>query len=134
MSRVRNFCAGPCTLPVEVLDEVSNELADFEGSGMSLIEMSHRSPEYVAVHEDALARLRRVLEVPDDFEVLFLQGGGLLQFAMVPMNLVPAGSTAGYVRSGAWGKGAHADATRAASISRPRRASRSSSGLAILPS
>ena len=115
MSRVRNFCAGPCTLPAEVLDEVSDELSDFEGSGMSLIEMSHRSPEYVAVHEDALDRLRRVLEVPDDFEVLFLQGGGLLQFAMVPMNLVPSGSTAGYVRSGAWGKAAHADATRAVS-------------------
>ena len=115
MSRVRNFCAGPCTLPVEVLDEVSNELSDFEGSGMSLAEMSHRSPEYVAVHEDALDRLRRVLEVPDDFEVLFLQGGGLLQFAMVPMNLVPAGSTVGYVRSGAWGKAAHADATRVVS-------------------
>ena len=115
MSRVRNFCAGPCTLPTEVLDEVRDELSDFEGSGMSLIEMSHRSPEYVAVHEDALDRLRRVLAVPDDFEVLFLQGGGLLQFAMVPMNLVPAGATAGYVRSGAWGKAAHADATRAAS-------------------
>ncbi len=115
MSRVRNFCAGPCTLPVEVLDEVRDELTDFQGSGMSLIEMSHRSPEYDAVHQDALDRLRRVLEVPDVFEVLFLQGGGLLQFAMVPMNLVPTGSTAGYVRSGAWGKAAHADATRAAS-------------------
>ena len=115
MNRVRNFCAGPCTLPVEVLAEVQDELLDFEGSGMSLIEMSHRSPEYDAVHGDALDRLRRVLEVPDEFEVLFLQGGALLQFAMVPMNLVPSGSTAGYVRSGAWGKAAHADAERAAS-------------------
>jgi phosphoserine aminotransferase len=77
--------------------------------------MSHRSPEYDAVHEDALDRLRRTLEVPGEFEVLFVQGGGLLQFAMVPMNLVPPGSTAGYVRSGAWGSAAHADAARATS-------------------
>jgi phosphoserine aminotransferase len=115
MSRVRNFCAGPCTLPTEVLAEVRDELLDFEDSGMSLIEMSHRSPEYDAVHGDALERLRRTLEVPADFEVLFVQGGGVLQFAMVPMNLVPAGATAGYVRSGAWGKAAHADAVRTAS-------------------
>jgi len=115
MNRVRNFCAGPCTLPVEVLAEAQHELLDFEGSGMSLIEMSHRSPEYDAVHGDALEGLRATFEVPDDFEVLFLQGGALLQFAMVPMNLLAAGSTAGYVRSGAWGNAAHADAERAAS-------------------
>jgi phosphoserine aminotransferase len=114
VSRVRNFCAGPCTLPVEVLAEVRDELLDFEGSGMSLIEMSHRSPEYDAVHSDALGRLRATLEVPEDFEVMFVQGGALLQFAMVPMNLLTAGSTAGYVRSGSWGKAAHADAERAA--------------------
>jgi len=115
LNRVRNFCAGPCTLPTEVLAEVRDELLDFEGSGMSVVEMSHRSPEYDAVHDDALTRFRRVLEVPDDFEVLFLQGGGVLQFAMVPMNLVPAGSAAAYVRSGAWGKAAHADAARVCS-------------------
>lgn len=83
MNRVRNFCAGPCTLPVEVLAEVQDELLDYQSSGMSLIEMSHRSPEYDAVYCDALRRLRTALEVPDDFEVLFLQGGALLQFAMV---------------------------------------------------
>jgi phosphoserine aminotransferase len=116
VNRVRNFCAGPCTLPVEVLTQVQEELLDYQGSGMSLIEMSHRSPEYDAVHGDALERLRNALEVPDEFEVLFLQGGALLQFAMVPMNLLPAGSTAGYVRSGAWGKAAHTDAERAASV------------------
>jgi phosphoserine aminotransferase len=116
VSRVRNFCAGPCTLPVEVLSEVQDELVDYRGSGMSLIEMSHRSPEYDAVHGEALDRLRAALDVPDEFEVLFLQGGALLQFAMVPMNLLASGSTAGYVRSGAWGKAAHADAERAASV------------------
>jgi phosphoserine aminotransferase len=116
VNRVRNFCAGPCTLPVEVLAEVQDELLDFQGSGMSLIEMSHRSAEYDAVHDDALRRLRGTLEVPDEFEVLFVQGGALLQFAMVPMNLLSPGSTAGYVRSGAWGKAAHADAERVASV------------------
>ena len=116
MNRVRNFCAGPCTLPIEVLAEVQDELADFEGSGMSLIEMSHRSAEYDAVHDDALRRLRGMLEVPDEFEVLFVQGGALLQFAMVPMNLLTPGSIAGYVRSGAWGKAALADAERVASV------------------
>ena len=115
MNRVRNFCAGPCTLPVEVLAEVQDELLDFDGNGMSLIEMSHRSSEYEAVHGDALERLRASLEVPEVFDVLFLQGGALLQFAMVPMNLLAAGETAGYVRSGSWGKAAHADAERAAS-------------------
>jgi phosphoserine aminotransferase len=115
VNRVRNFCAGPCTLPVEVLAEVQDELLDYQGSGMSLIEMSHRSSDYDAVHSAALDRLRRTLEVPDEFEVLFLQGGALLQFAMVPMNLVPAGSSVGHVRSGAWGKAAHADAERVCS-------------------
>jgi phosphoserine aminotransferase len=116
VNRVRNFCAGPCTLPVEVLAEVRDELLDYEGSGTSLIEMSHRSPGYDAVHGEALERMRTALEVPEDFEVLFVQGGALLQFAMVPMNLLAAGATAGYVRSGAWGKAAHADAERAASV------------------
>jgi phosphoserine aminotransferase len=115
MNRVRNFCAGPCTLPVEVLAEVQDELLDYEGSGMSLIEMSHRSPEYDAVHGAALDQLRVTLQVPDEFEVLFLQGGALLQFAMVPMNLVAPGSSAGHVRSGAWGKAAHVDAERVCS-------------------
>ena len=116
MNRVRNFCAGPCTLPVDVLAEVRDELLDYQGSGMSMIEMSHRSPEYDVVHGDALERLRTALEVPDEFEVLFVQGGALLQFAMVPMNLLAAGSIAGYIRSGAWGKAAYADAERAASV------------------
>jgi phosphoserine aminotransferase len=117
VNRVRNFCAGPCTLPVELLEEVRDELFEYQGSGMSLIEMSHRSPEYDAVHVDALERLRMTLGVPDEFEVLFVQGGALLQFAMVPMNLLTSPrTTAGYVRSGSWGKAAHADAERAAPV------------------
>jgi phosphoserine aminotransferase len=108
--RVHNFCAGPCTLPVAVLEEVQAELLDFRGSGMSVIEMSHRSHEYEAVHEEALALFREDLAVPDDFSILFLQGGATLQFAVVPMNLLREGARAGYVRSGTWGKGALKDA------------------------
>jgi phosphoserine aminotransferase len=108
--RVHNFCAGPCTLPLAVLEEVQSELLDFRGSGMSVIELSHRSPEYEAVHEETLALFRENYAVPDDFSVLFLQGGATLQFAMVPMNLLRDGARAGYVRSGTWAKGALKDA------------------------
>ncbi len=108
--RVHNFCAGPCTLPLAVLEEVKAELLDFQGSGMSVIEMSHRSPEYDAVHEETLSLFRENYAVPDDFSILFLQGGATLQFAIVPMNLLREGERAGYVRSGTWGKGALEDA------------------------
>jgi phosphoserine aminotransferase len=108
--RVHNFCAGPCTLPAAVLEEVQSELLDFRGSGMSVIEMSHRSPEYEAVHDEALALFRENYAVPEDFSILFLQGGATLQFAIVPMNLLREGARAGYVRSGTWGKGALKDA------------------------
>jgi phosphoserine aminotransferase len=108
--RVHNFCAGPCTLPVSVLEEVRSELLDFRGSGMSVIEMSHRSPEYDAVHEEALALFRENYGVPEEFSILFIQGGATLQFALVPMNLLHEGMRAGYVRSGTWGSGALKDA------------------------
>lgn len=108
--RVHNFCAGPCTLPLPVLEEVKSELLDFRGSGMSVIEMSHRSPEYEAVHEGTLSLFRENYGVPDDFSILFLQGGATLQFAIVPMNLLRVGARAGYVRSGTWAKGALVDA------------------------
>ncbi|MBT8202626.1 MAG: 3-phosphoserine/phosphohydroxythreonine transaminase [Acidimicrobiia bacterium] len=109
--RAVNFCAGPCTLPLPALQEAQAEFVDFKDSGMSLIEMSHRSPEYEAVHTDAIDRLRRLLSVPDEFEVLLLQGGASLQFAMVPLNLLEGETPAGYVVSGSWGKKALADAT-----------------------
>jgi phosphoserine aminotransferase len=109
--RVHNFCAGPCTLPLAVLEEVKSELLDFRGSGMSVIEMSHRSPEYDAVHEETLSLFRENYAVPDDFSILFLQGGATLQFAVVPMNLLREGERAGYVRSGSWAKGALKDAS-----------------------
>jgi phosphoserine aminotransferase len=107
---VFNFSAGPSTLPSTALQEAQEELVEYAGSGMSLIEMSHRGPEYTQVHEDAIALARTVFRVPDDFAVLFLQGGATLQFSMVPMNLLGAGHSSGYVMSGAWAKKALADA------------------------
>ena len=112
MSRAHNFCAGPCTLPLSVLTELGDEMVDFDGSGMSLIEMSHRSEEYEAVHTATLDALRRLSAVPEDFHVLLVQGGASLQFAMVPQNLLGPGRRAGHVLSGAWAAKAFADAER----------------------
>jgi phosphoserine aminotransferase len=115
--RIHNFSAGPCTLPLEVLEEARDEFVDYHGAGASLIEMSHRSPEYEAVHQAALATARRLAQVPDDFEVLFLQGGASLQFAMVPMNLLDHGDTAGYALTGSWSKKAYDDARHHGDVS-----------------
>lgn len=108
--RVHNFCAGPCTLPLEVLEEAQQEFVDYRGTGMSLIEMSHRAPEYDEVHMEALHLAREVFGAPDDFAAMFLQGGATLQFAMVPMNLLRPGQRAGYIGSGSWASGAFKDA------------------------
>jgi phosphoserine aminotransferase len=102
MSRVFNFSAGPATLPLEVLQEAQAELVDYRGAGMSIMEMSHRGKEYSAVHAEALANVRELLGLPDDFEVLLLQGGASLQFAMVPMNFLSRDGVADYVNSGHW--------------------------------
>ena len=107
--RVHNFGAGPCTLPLEVLEEARDEFTDFAGSGMSVIELSHRSAEYEAVHDEALRLTREVAETPAEFEILFVQGGATLQFAMVPLNLLSPGHRAGHVVSGSWGKRAFED-------------------------
>ncbi|MDJ0956772.1 MAG: 3-phosphoserine/phosphohydroxythreonine transaminase [Arenicellales bacterium] len=109
--RVHNFCAGPCTLPLSVLEEVRDEFVNYRDEGMSLIEMSHRAKAYDQVHQEAMGLALEVFEVPDDFGVMFIQGGATLQFAMVPLNLLRTGQSGGYVNSGAWGKGAITDAT-----------------------
>ena len=109
MRRVYNFSAGPCTLPLGVLEQAQAEFVDYDGAGMSLIEMSHRSGAYDAVHEGAMRLAKSVFGAPGDFEVLFLGGGATLQFAMVPMNLLGAGQRAAYVDSGAWGANAISD-------------------------
>ena len=103
-NRVINFCAGPCTLPLSVLAEAQAEFVDYHGAGMSLLEMSHRSEQYDAVHNEALSLARELYGAPESFEVLFVQGGASLQFAMVPMNLLAPGEKAGHVVAGAWGR------------------------------
>lgn len=108
-NRVHNFCAGPCTLPLEVLEEAQRELVDYQRTGMSIIEMSHRAPEYEAVHGEAMQLAREIYGAPDDFAVLFLQGGATLQFAMAPMNLLQSGRRGAYIGSGAWASGAFKD-------------------------
>ncbi|MDH3678729.1 MAG: 3-phosphoserine/phosphohydroxythreonine transaminase [Acidimicrobiia bacterium] len=112
MTRAHNFCAGPCTLPESVLAELGAEMLEFGDSGMSVVEMSHRSDEYEAIHHETLALLRSLFAVPDDVDVLLLQGGATLQFAMVPLNLLAGGGNGSYVVSGAWGRKAFADAAR----------------------
>jgi phosphoserine aminotransferase len=108
--RAHNFGAGPCTLPTEVLEEVRDEFLDFAGSGMSLVELSHRSAEYDAVHEETVRLTRSVSGAPNDFQVLFVQGGATLQFGMIPMNLLSSAEKAGYVVTGSWAKAALSDA------------------------
>ncbi len=100
MPRVHNFSAGPATLPVEVLAQVAEEMLDWHGSGQSVMEMSHRGKEFISIAEAAEADLRELLAVPDDYRVLFLQGGASLQFDMVPMNV--GGRRADYVNTGQW--------------------------------
>ena len=106
MARAFNFCAGPAMLPLEVLQQAQAELVDYQGTGMSIMEMSHRGKQYQAVHDEAVANIRSLMNLSDDYAVLFLQGGASLQFAMVPMNFLPAGATADYVNAGSWGSAA----------------------------
>jgi phosphoserine aminotransferase len=110
--RVFNFAAGPATLPVEVLEQVREELLDWQGSGASVMEVSHRGKAFMAVAQEAQALLRELLAVPSGYHVLFLQGGARAQFAAIPMNLAPAGATADYLNTGMWSKLAIAEAQR----------------------
>ena len=110
MARVFNFGAGPAVLPVEVLEEAQRELLDFKGSGMSILESSHRGKEYDAVHAEAIANLTRLFNLDDSYTVLLLQGGASGQFAMLPMNLLPPGMVADFTLTGTWAKKAFAEA------------------------
>lgn len=108
--RAFNFNAGPSALPLEVLQKAQAELVDFKGTGMSVMELSHRSATFEEVHNEAIARLRRLYEIPENYEVLFLQGGASLQFTMIPMNFLKEGQKASYIQTGAWSEKAFKEA------------------------
>lgn len=110
MNRIYNFSAGPATLPTPVLEEARDELLSYQGSGMSIMEMSHRGKHYDAVHHEAMENFRDLLKVPDEYAVLFMQGGATSQFALAPMNLRREGEIADYINAGSWSKKAIAEA------------------------
>ena len=110
MSRVYNFSAGPAVLPEEVLKEAANEMLDYDGSGMSIMEMSHRTKTFDKVIQDAEADLRDVMNIPDNYKVIFVQGGATTQFAAVPMNLMSKNQKAAYIETGNFSKKAFQEA------------------------
>ncbi len=111
MSRIYNFSAGPSMLPVEVLEQCAREMPDYHGSGMSVMEMSHRSPVYDAIIKETEADFRKLMNIPDNYKVLFLQGGASTQFAAIPLNLMKTGK-ADYVVSGQFSKKAFKEAQK----------------------
>ena len=111
MSRVYNFSAGPAVLPEEVLKEAADEMLDYRGAGMSVMEMSHRSKAFETIIQEAEADLRELMDIPDNYKVLFLQGGASQQFAMIPMNLMK-NKVADYIVTGQWAKKAYQEAAK----------------------
>ena len=110
MARVYNFSAGPSCLPEEVLNECAAEMLDYKGTGQSVMEMSHRSKAYEPIIQDAEAMVRKLMNVPENYKVLFVQGGGSTQFAMVAQNLGIKNKKAAYIETGVWAKKAAAEA------------------------
>ena len=110
--RVFNFAAGPATLPLEVLQQARDEMLDWHGSGMSVMEVSHRSKAFIGVAQEAESLARELLNVPSNYKVLFLQGGATGQFSAIPLNLATAESTVDYINTGAWSKKAIGEAKR----------------------
>ena len=115
--RIHNFSAGPAVLPIPVLEEAQRHMLSLPGVGMSVMEISHRSKTFAEIFSRADAGLRELLGIPDNYHVLFLQGGASLQFSMIPMNFLPAESSADYVITGSWGKKALKEAKRAGAVS-----------------
>jgi phosphoserine aminotransferase len=118
LMRAYNFCAGPAALPTAVLEKAQHELLDWQGKGLSIMEMSHRSKDYVAVAEKAEADLRQLLKIPAHYKVLFLQGGASLQFSAIPLNLLGKNAKADYIHTGIWSQKAYKEAQRYGQIQR----------------
>jgi phosphoserine aminotransferase len=119
-TRAMNFNPGPAALPLAVLERAQDELLDFAGTGMSIMEHSHRGKQYEAVHDEAIDLLRELMDIPAEYAVLFLQGGASQQFAQVPMNLLSSGGSAAYVLTGSWSEKAYAEAQTVAALSSGR--------------
>ena len=117
MKRVYNFSAGPAVLPEEVLKEAADEMLDYNGTGMSVMEMSHRSQSFQEIIDTAEADIRELMNIPDNYKVLFLQGGASQQFAMIPMNLMK-NRVADYIITGQWAKKAAAEAEKYGKVNR----------------
>ena len=111
-NRVFNFSAGPSMLPLDVMEEIAAELTDYNGCGQSVMEMSHRSAEFEKIIDDAEKNLREIMKIPDNYKVIFVQGGGTLQFAMVPLNLFKSSKKADYILTGTWAKKAAEEAKK----------------------
>ncbi len=129
--RIYNFNPGPSTLPLEVLKIVQQELLDFKGTGMSIMEISHRSPEYDEVHNKAIALMHELMGLDDTYKVLFVGGGASTQFAYIPMNFLPEGRTAAYVDTGTWSSKAIKEAEKLGSVQ--LAASSKASGYTFIP-
>jgi len=112
MSRKYNFYAGPATLPLPVLEQMRDELVDYKQMGLSLIETSHRSKEYDQVHNEAIALIKELLAVPDNYKILFLGGGATLQFSMIPLNFLGGGKSCDFTLTGSWAKKAYSDSKK----------------------
>jgi phosphoserine aminotransferase len=116
MSKKHNFSAGPCILPQEVFEKSAQAILDFNGIGLSLLEISHRSKDFVTVMDEARAIVKRLMNLGDDYEVLYLGGGASLQFAMVPYNLMKVGGKAAYLDTGTWAAGAVKEAKKVGTV------------------
>src|ERR1700712_477752 len=114
--RTFNFSAGPAVLPEPVLRHAADEMLDWHGSGMSVMEMSHRGKEFMSIHAETIALLRELLEIPSNYRVLFMQGGAIGENAIVPMNMLRGKKSADYVNTGAWSTRSMAEAKKYATI------------------
>lgn len=112
MKRIFNFSAGPATLPESVLENIAANLSNYKGQGLSVMEMSHRSSSYMEIHENAKQSLRRLMDIPENYEILFLQGGATTQFSAIPLNLLNGSGKADYIISGSFAKKAYDEALK----------------------
>ncbi len=116
MSRPVNFSAGPSMIPVEALESLAEDMVDYKGTGLSLVEVSHRGPVYDEVHQETISLIKELMGVPEGYSVLFVGGGATFQFSMLPMNLLLSGGSADYINSGAWAKKAIDEAKKVGKV------------------